>query len=122
LFQICDLIKEYTDKLEANEKIQIPANYGINVFTTEFEDKPVLNADLIVSSWYSHGQGYDYLNELTSPSKEIGTFIVMHMMCIITFLELSVYCYIKYNIMKIVKIYRKKVFDHTRETFSKFLC
>jgi len=97
LFQICDLIKVHTDMLEANQEIEILTNYGINYFSIKFEDKPVLIADGIVSLWYSKADGYNYFAEPSSPSKETGKFIVLHMMFITTFLELLVYCCIKYR-------------------------
>jgi len=97
MFQICDLIKVQTDRLEANQKPEIPPNYGINYFSIKFENEPVLIADGIVSFWYSNSDGYDYYTEPQSPSKELGKLIVLYMMFITTFLELLVYFCIKYR-------------------------
>jgi len=46
----------------------------------------------IVSDWYNKGNIHD-----TTSLEDIGKFIILHTMFIITFLELLVKCYIKYR-------------------------
>lgn len=71
--------------------------YGMNILWMPFDDNTKLDtteAKMIVSKWYEKGNNYNYDNE--PPNTKTGKFIVIyHMMLIIMFLELFVYCYMK---------------------------
>jgi len=66
------------DILKTNLSYTVPEGYGMNYLKIEFNnDKPLLNAYKIVSTWYKNAEGYDYSKEPSLP-KYTSKSIVLH--------------------------------------------
>jgi len=75
---------------------EIPNVYSVNSYSIELNENSKLDAELakqIVTEWYKTGEGYKYDEEPSSDTA--GKFILLHMIFIITFLELIGNCYTK---------------------------
>jgi len=98
------------ENLKTNPLEELPAEYGGNCYSIPIDgppklnEVPELNGKIGVKVMYRSGKDYDYSKEPLSHEKT-GKFIVLHMMFIIMFLELLVYCYIKYRNRLYIYIY-----------------
>jgi len=96
---MCKKAKEIAENwIKASNTGAIQTKYGTNYvyITGESDDKSVPDANKILESWYAYETAYDYFEE-TLPTREISKFIELHVMFIITILELLVNCYIEYK-------------------------
>jgi len=100
---MCKTAKKILKKWIKNPNfLTIPTEYRANYeyILREIDDKFLPDANKILGNWYKNEAAYDYFEE-TLPKKETGKFIELHIMFIITFLDLLVNIeysyYIKYR-------------------------